>query len=98
MTQTATEIEEILHIGIQHGLGFSLKLTGKPVVFVGVEKYDKKRGLNLIELKPLSLYGSRIDDTVFHISEIERIGVLSVLYEDPVYARLRKLKTMINAI
>jgi hypothetical protein len=98
MSQSIVDIEEILKLGIMHGLGFSLKLKEKPVQFVGVEKYNSKLGLNLVELKPLTLHGTRITETVFHISEIERLAVLNVLYDDPVYAKLRKLKSMISAI
>src|SRR5688572_2799167 len=98
MGQTIADIEEILKIGISHGLGFSLKLKEKPVIFVGVEKYNNKFGLNLIEIKPHTLYGSPITETVFHISEIERLAVLNVLYEDPVYVKLRNLKAIIKDI
>lgn len=86
------DIEEVLRVGAVHNLAVTLRLKNGSTLTTGIARYINKGSLCLVELKSDTLYGVPIKETVLHISEIEKASLLSVLYDDPVYVRLRDLK------
>jgi len=59
---------------------------------------NEVKGNSIVILNPVSVYGSPIDEAVFHIEDIESLKVYSALYSDPVYVRIRELKNNIDKI
>jgi hypothetical protein len=59
---------------------------------------NEVKGNCIVVLNPVSVYGSPIDTTVFHVEDIENLKVYSALYTDPVYVRIRELKNSIDQI
>lgn len=51
-----------------------------------------------IEIKPYTLYGSRVKDTIIHLDQIESVVPFTVQYDDPMYVRLRDLRSKIVEI
>lgn len=51
-----------------------------------------------IEIKPHTLYGKPVSDRIIPLSLIEKVVSYSVHYDDPLYARLREIKTRILGI
>jgi hypothetical protein len=59
---------------------------------------NEVKGNCIVVLNPVSVYGSPIDDAIFHVEDIESIKVYNALYTDPVYVRIRELKNNIDQI
>src|SRR4051812_45423852 len=73
-----------------------LKIKGieKPVL----TSVQEVKGNRIIELNPISVYGSQLEESIFHVEDIETLRVYSALYSDPVYIRIRELKNSIDEI
>jgi hypothetical protein len=85
---------------MQHGNAVLIKVKGKPDLLpCGIANFRDRGDLKLIELKTETLYGKVVVDTVIHLEEIESIQMLTAIYDDPMYAKLRNIKkTLLNAV
>jgi hypothetical protein len=74
----------------------ALKVKGseKPVLTT----VSEVKGNRIIFLNPISVYGSPLEESIFHVEDIESLKVYSALYTDPVYVRIRQLKNNIDDI
>ena len=74
----------------------SLKLKGyTKTVLTAVQEIKANR---IVILNPVSVYGSTLEEHMFHLEDIENCRVYSARYHDPVYVRIRELKTSIDQI
>jgi hypothetical protein len=74
----------------------SLKLKGcdrNILTFVQEVKTNR-----IVVLNPVTVYGSTLDECIFHLEDIENCRVYSSRYHDPIYVRIRELKKRIDQI
>lgn len=69
----------------------------------GIEKailtsVQEVRANRIVFLNPISVYGAPLDESVFHLEDIESLRVYNARYTDPVYVRIRELKNNIDEI
>lgn len=81
-----------------NGTAIGIKLRSSTVLIAtAVISLDMFNGRhNFIEIKPYTLYGSRVKETIIHVSQIESVIPFTVQYDDPVYVRLRQLRSKIT--
>jgi hypothetical protein len=75
-------------------VALKVKGTEKPML-TAVNDVKANR---IVTINQVSVYGSQIDNYLFHIEDIESLKVYSALYMDPVYVRIRQLKSSIDEI
>ena len=93
------DIETIVVQSLKHGNAVLLKLKGKEPIACGIQNFVDKGDLKMVELKPETLYGKPIEETVIHIGEIETLQLLMAIYDDPMYVKLRRIKkTILNTV
>lgn len=74
----------------------SLRVKGiQTALLTAVEDVRANR---IVVLNPVSVYGSRLEENVLHLEDIETSTVYSARYHDPVYVRIRELKNSIDQI
>jgi hypothetical protein len=84
---------------------FKSKSTGN-VISLKLKGYSKKiltavqdvKANRIVVLNPISVYGSQLEESIFHLEDIENSRVYSARYHDPIYVRIRELKNNIDQI
>lgn len=91
-------VEEVIQESIATGRAIFLQVKNREGFVSAVDDFINKGDLKLIRVKPITLYGHRIDDTVFHLKEVEKIYPLSVTYHDPLYSRIRAIRQRVEKL
>lgn len=92
------KIEEVIQLSLTKEMAVLLKLKGCDPIVTAIESFINKEDLKLIQIKPETLYGQTINETVIHLQEVESIAPLFVSYNEPVYVKLRQIKKLIKQI
>lgn len=92
-----TRMESILVDSFLRGtaIGIKLRSSGVLIATAVTNLYTFSGRDNWIEIKPYTLYGNPVKETVIHIKQIETVMPFTVHYDDPVYAKLRELRAKI---
>lgn len=100
MSNNHYDIESIILHSLKNGNAVLLKLKGKPeAIPCGIANFRDRGDLKLIELKSETLYGKTLEETVILLNEVETIQLLVAVYDDPMYAKLRRIKkTILNSV
>jgi hypothetical protein len=93
-----SRMERVLIDSMLRGTAIGIKLRSSSVLIAtAVISLDMFNGQdNWVEIKPYTLYGSRVKETIIHLSQIESVIPFTVQYDDPVYVRLRQLRSKIT--
>lgn len=91
-------IEDIVKQCHEEGLAVSIKVTGKEQFISGIQSLKFKEDLKLVQVTPYTLYGRPLEDTIILLAEIEKVTPLFLRFNDPFYARLRKMKSIIKSV
>lgn len=75
-------------------VALKVKGTEKPLL----STVSDVRANTIVVLNPISVYGSQLEESIFHVEDIESLKIYSALYTDPVYVRIRELKNSIDEI
>jgi hypothetical protein len=96
MNKSYNQIISDLFKSKKRGNIIAVKLKGseKPLLTA----VNEVKGNRIVIVNPISLYGSQLEETIFHIEDIETLKVYSALYSDPIYVRIRELKNSIDEI
>jgi hypothetical protein len=89
-------ITDIINESQRTGMAVSLKLFGRDPFATTVIRIVDKGDIKMAEISPVTLYGKPVNETIIHIHEIEKVAPLFVLFNDPVYVRLREVKKIIR--
>jgi hypothetical protein len=93
-------MESILVDSLQRGTAIGVKLKNNTAVIatavIGLDTFSHKN--KWVEIKPYTLYGYPVKETVIDIRQIESVIPFTVHYDDPVYIRLRELRAKILEI
>ncbi len=94
------DIEAAVIHALKNGNAVLLKVKGMPeAIPCGIANFRGDGDLKLIGLKPETLYGKTLKDTVILLDEIETIQLLVAIYDDPMYVKLRLIKkTILNSV
>jgi hypothetical protein len=74
----------------------SLKVKGNDKLML--TSVNELKGNCIVILNPVSVYGAALEESIFHIEDIESVKVYNALYSDPIYVRIRQLKNNIDEI
>jgi hypothetical protein len=74
----------------------ALKIKGNEKPFL--TSVDEVKGNRIIILNPISVYGTQLEECIFHVEDVESLRVYNALYTDPIYVRIRQLKNSIDDI
>jgi hypothetical protein len=92
-------IEKILMDSFATGVAIGIKLKNNTsLIATAVTFYDPLQVNKWIEIKPFTLYGYPVKETTIEIKQIESAMFFSVYYDDPLYVRLRQLRSKILEI
>jgi hypothetical protein len=94
------DIQTIIQQALRHGNAILIKIKGKPELLpCGVANFRNRDAHKFVELKSETLYGKVIFDTVIPLEEIESVQMLTAIYDDPMYVKLRDIKkTLLNSV
>jgi hypothetical protein len=96
MRKSYSQIISDLFKSKHRGSIVSLKVKGSDKQMLTT--VNEVKGNTIIILNPVSVYGAALEESIFHIEDIESVKVYNALYADPVYVRIRKLKNNIDEI
>lgn len=96
MTKTYNQIISDLFRSKERGNVISLKVKGNDKALLAA--VNEVKGNRILILNPISVYGAMLEESIFHIEDIENLKVYNALYTDPVYVRIRELKNNIDEI
>lgn len=71
-------------------IGIKIK-GGEDLIISAVTDFHDDDKNATVEIKPVSLYGHEISRTHLKMEDIQGVVPFSVLYDDPLYVRLRKV-------
>jgi hypothetical protein len=92
-------IEKILRDSFVTGVAIGIKLKDNAsLIATAVTFYDPLQLSKWIEIKPYTLYGYPVKETAIEITQIESAMFFSVYYDDPLYVKLRELRSKIFEI
>lgn len=100
MTSSQHDTQSIIVHSLKNGNAVLLKIKGESDAMpCGIANFRDRGDLKLVELKPETLYGKTLQNTVILLSEIETVQLLVAVYDDPLYAKLRRIKkTILNSV
>lgn len=92
--------ERMLTGSLLKGTAVGIKLKGSDEFIVScvVNLQSGENHEKWIEIKPYTLYGKPINETIISLSNIEKIVSYSVRFDDPLYVRLCEIKGRILGI
>lgn len=96
MVKSYDKILRDLFKSISNGNIISLKLKGTEKNIL--TSVSEVRGNSIVILNPISVYGSRLEDVILHVEEIEHVRLYNARYTDPVYVRIREVRSRIDEI
>ncbi|HYG17987.1 MAG TPA: hypothetical protein VD816_03625 [Ohtaekwangia sp.] len=80
-----------------HGMAVGIRLRQSNVLIatavIALDTLDDRN--RWIQIKPYTLYGYPVQQTIIQMTEIESVIPFTVHYDDPVYVKLRMLRAKI---